>query len=177
MKNNTRNLVYAALFLAIGLILPSIFHMFGMGAGKVFLPMHIPVLLAGFFLGGKYGLMVGAVLPIFSSIVSGGMPPIYPVAISMSFELIAYGFITGYLYKNKKVNIYASLLIAMLVGRVVSGVVQGILLGFFGDGFSFSVYFTATFVTPLIGMGIQLVFVPAIVKICEKFFPKEKMSA
>lgn len=177
MKINTRNLVYSALFLAIGLILPSVFHVFGMGAGKIFLPMHIPVLLAGFFLGGKYGLMVGVILPILSSVVSGGMPPIYPVAISMSFELAAYGFITGYLYKEKKVNIYLSLIIAMLAGRVVSGVVQGILLGFFGEGFAFSVYFNSTFVVPMIGMAIQLLFVPAIVKVCEKTFLKGNIEA
>lgn len=175
MKNNTKNLVYSALFLAIGLILPSIFHAVAMGSGKIFLPMHIPVLLAGLFLGGKYGFIVGAILPFLSSILTS-MPPIYPVAVSMCFELLTYGFITGYLYKNKKMNIYVSLVVAMLAGRVVSGVVQAILLGFFGNGYSFALFFTATFVEPLIGIAIQLIFVPIIVKSCERILGKGNVS-
>lgn len=43
----TRNIVLSALFIALGIIIPILFHAVGMGS--VFLPMHIPVILAGFF--------------------------------------------------------------------------------------------------------------------------------
>ena len=54
---NTRRICWGALFIALGILLPITFHMVGMG--KVFLPMHIPILLAGFFCGPAIGAMVG----------------------------------------------------------------------------------------------------------------------
>jgi len=49
IMKKTTELIYSGLFVAFGLILPQLFHLFG-GTGPIFLPMHIPVLLAGFFL-------------------------------------------------------------------------------------------------------------------------------
>lgn len=47
MKNSaTKELVLSALFIALGVVLPMVFH--AIGAGPVFLPMHIPVLLRDF---------------------------------------------------------------------------------------------------------------------------------
>ena len=44
---NIKNIVKGALFIALGVLIPQIFH--SIGAGPMFLPMHIPVLLAGFW--------------------------------------------------------------------------------------------------------------------------------
>ena len=41
-----KNLVMAALFTAIGVVLPQAFHMIP-NAGSIILPMHIPVLICG----------------------------------------------------------------------------------------------------------------------------------
>ena len=49
------------LLVAAGIILPMMFHAVGMG--KVFLPMHIPVLLAGFMVGPIIGGLVGFLTP------------------------------------------------------------------------------------------------------------------
>ncbi|WDC85415.1 hypothetical protein PL321_08820 [Caloramator sp. mosi_1] len=57
-----KKLVLASLFLALGLLIPSIFHMSGL-PGNVFLPMHIPVLLCGFILGERYGALIGFITP------------------------------------------------------------------------------------------------------------------
>ncbi|MFR8427230.1 MAG: hypothetical protein ACLVCH_06240 [Roseburia inulinivorans] len=48
-----RKTVLAALFLAIGLILPFITMQIP-AVGKMLCPMHIPVLLCGYILGGPY---------------------------------------------------------------------------------------------------------------------------
>jgi thiamine transporter ThiT len=82
MNIKTKDLVKAALFLALGIILPYIFHMEGGMGGQMFLPMHIPVLLCGFILGERYGLLVGILTPVLNSVITG-MPPIYPVALAM----------------------------------------------------------------------------------------------
>jgi len=50
-KLTTRKIASGGLFLALAVLLPQVFHLIGgPSAGKTFLPMHIPVLLAGCFL-------------------------------------------------------------------------------------------------------------------------------
>ena len=41
---NAHFLAYTALLIAVGVLLPMIFHQLGI-AGKVFLPMHFPVII------------------------------------------------------------------------------------------------------------------------------------
>lgn len=86
-------------------------------------PMHIPVILCGFICGWQYGLLIGVMAPLLRSLTLG-MPPIFPTAVAMAFELATYGAISGILYQvlpKKKPFIYVALLIAMIVGRLVWG--------------------------------------------------------
>ncbi|MDK2836719.1 MAG: hypothetical protein PWP21_1496, partial [Thermosediminibacterales bacterium] len=47
-----KKVVTGGFFVALGIVLPIGFHMVGgSSVGKMLLPMHIPVLLAGFFTG------------------------------------------------------------------------------------------------------------------------------
>lgn len=160
MKFSVKNLVTTAMLLAVGLVLPTFFHLFG--GGPALLPMHIPVLICGLVCGAPYGALCGLILPYLSSIISG-MPPLFPVAVAMSFELCAYGVVTGLLYRVAKQNIYVSLVGGMLVGRAVSGIVNAILMGVIGAPYGLSAFLTAAFVVGLPGICIQLVLVPLVV--------------
>ncbi|WP_195988404.1 ECF transporter S component [Clostridium sp. D53t1_180928_C8] len=162
MNEKTKDLVWAALFLAIGIVIPYIFHATSL-PGPIFLPMHIPVLLCGVILGKRYGLIIGILLPFINSALLG-MPPIFPTAVAMAFELATYGIITGLLYKDKKCNIFVSLIGAMVIGRVVSGIVNYILLTVGGNGFVFTAFLTTTFVKAIPGIIIQLILIPVILK-------------
>ena len=53
----SKKIVLSGLFIALGVVVPMIFHTVNL-AGPIFLPMHIPVLLAGFLLGPVYGGIV-----------------------------------------------------------------------------------------------------------------------
>ena len=127
MKTNrknvsTRNLLYAAVCLALCLLLPFVTGQIP-EIGKMLLPMHFPVLLAGFLCGPWWALAVGAVAPLLRFVLTG-MPPIYPTGTAMAFELAAYGVAAGLLWKalpKKTVHIYTALVAAMLLGRVVWG--------------------------------------------------------
>lgn len=167
MKTKTNDLVKAGFFLALGIILPYVFHITGGMLGQVFLPMHIPVLLCGFLLGERYGLIVGIITPLLNSFLIG-MPPIYPTALAMVFELGVYGFLSGYLYKKKKFNIFASLIIAMLAGRAVSGAANYMLLSMMGKKYMFAAFLTSSFITPIWGILAQLILIPVIIKLVEK---------
>ena len=63
-KANVRvlKLAYGGLLVALGILLPQAFHIFGQNAGMIFLPIQIPVLFAGMLLGPYYGGLIGVSL-------------------------------------------------------------------------------------------------------------------
>lgn len=137
-----RQLVPAALFLALAFVLPLLTGQVPK-VGNMLCPMHFPVLLCGFVLGGPWGLAVGFAAPLLRSVLFG-MPPMFPVAISMAFELATYGLVSGLLWRRAKHNLpalYAVLLTAMVSGRIVWGIVRFVLAGLTGGSFPFSAFF------------------------------------
>lgn len=111
---NTRKLIYIALFVAIGITLPQIFHLIGGNtAGSIFLPMQLPLFIGAMLLGPIAGVLI-AVLTVGLGVMLG-MPPLL-IGVFMTIEMAVYGLVSGYLYKNKKINIYVSLLIAKILG-------------------------------------------------------------
>jgi len=166
MQLKTKNLIMGSFFLALGLIMPYFFHLVGM-AGPMFLPMHLPVLLCGFILGSRYGLIVGLLTPLLSAVLTG-MPPIYPTGLAMTFELAAYGFTSGYLYRIKRAKVIPSLISAMLLGRIVSGVANYLLITAGGKNFILKIFLASAFTKPILGIIMQLVLIPIIVKALEK---------
>ncbi|NCA66720.1 MAG: ECF transporter S component [Clostridia bacterium] len=164
-KIKVRDMTITAMFIALGVIFPYIFHTAQI-SGQMFLPMHIPVLLCGIicgpFLGGICAI---ATVPLCS--VLTGMPPIYPMGTIMIFELVAYAVSAGILFrliKKLKINLIASLYItliaSMLIGRGVYGLVAYIVYGVIGNGYAFKAFITSAFVTGLPGIAIQLALIP-----------------
>lgn len=159
-KNELRNVLLAAMFLAIGLVLPFLTGQIP-EIGQMLSPLHIPVLLCGMVLGWKYGLIVGAILPILRSLIFG-MPPLFPTATAMLFELAVYGLIAGLLYnalKKNVANIYVSLIGAMLAGRVVWGLFYFLVVG----GFTFDKFLAGAFINAWPGIVLHIVLIPLIV--------------
>ena len=99
-KQTTQNFVLAAMFMALGLVLPFLTGQIQQ-IGNMLLPMHLPVLVCGLICGWQYGAVVGFVLPLLRFVLFG-MPPIYPMGVSMAFELAAYGFLVGWLYSHSR---------------------------------------------------------------------------
>lgn len=160
-------LTTTALCIALGLLLPTVFHVFGTGAGTALLPMHIPVLLCGLLCGWQYGAACGILVPLLSSVLTG-MPPIFPIGVSMMVELCAYGVLTGILYQAMRQNIYVSLVGAMLGGRVIYGLVNAVLMGVAGKPYGFAAFLSGAFLTAWPGILLQLVVVPILVLTLQK---------
>lgn len=163
MYEKIKKITLSALFIAIGLVLP-LFTGQLKALGNAFLPMHLPVLLCGLIVGPMYGLIIGLILPILRHSIFG-MPPLYPTAIAMSFELLTYGFVVGYLYKVSKwkciIALYESLIIAMIAGRIVWGIAQIILLGISGQVFTYQAFIGGAFLNAIPGIVFQLIFIPS----------------
>ena len=167
-----RRLTYAALYLAIALVLPFITGQIP-EIGKRLSPMHIPLLLCGFMCGWPYGLAVGFIAPLLSSALNG-MPGLFPDAVVMAFELAAYGALSGLLYRllpKKKWSIYAALIGAMLAGRIVYGIVYLFLTGLglvkINDALLAFVWVRA-FAKPFAGIILQIALVPLLVMVLER---------
>ena len=167
----TNKLILTSLFIACGLLLPLAFHSFGMG-GRTFLPMHLPVFLGGLLLGWLPGLIIGALTPVLSSLLTG-MPPLIPSLPMMFVELALFGLVSGYLYHDKRKNIYFALITAMIVGRLGAAFVLMLFSDILGIKLHPLTYVAATFMTGLAGVIFQIVFIPILVKRLEHIFSYE----
>ena len=165
IMKNVKKLAVTAMLFAVGIVLP---FMIGQipAIGKMLLPMHIPVLLCGFIVGWQYGAIIGFLLPIVRGILFG-MPPLYPNAIAMAFEMVTYGFVSGFLYSHAKWQctkmLYVSLIAAMLAGRVVWAFAEVVLLGIGGNMFTWNMFVAGALLNAIPGIIVQLVLIPLII--------------
>lgn len=160
-KNNTKRLIIAGLLLAIGIIIPMIFHTTGI-PGTVFLPMHIPVLIGGFLLPPYLALLLGMLTPIINSLITG-MPTVFPMAVIMVFELGIYGLVASVLYRKLELPSIIALIISMIAGRIMAGLVVFILAAFFGIQMDPMTFIISGVTTGIPGIIIQLVLIPSLI--------------
>ena len=168
-KKSVARLVVAAMCLALCLVLPFLTGQIR-EIGSMLCPMHLPVLFCGFLCGWPWGLAVGAVAPLLRSALFG-MPPMFPIAVSMAAELAVYGLVTGLLSARlpKKLGwTYVSLIAAMLLGRVAWGLVRLLLAGLSGGAFTWAMFLSGALTTAIPGIIVQLILVPVIVTAVQK---------
>lgn len=170
-RNDVRKLTLSAMFLAIAFVMPFLTGQVPQ-IGSMLCPMHIPVLLCGFFCGAPWGLVVGGIAPLFRSFVLG-MPPMFPTAFCMAFELAVYGVVAGFLHKKfakkkKKGYVYVSLLGAMVAGRIVWGLVMFVCVGLDVTKFSFATFLAGAITGAIPGIIAQLVLIPLLVIALDK---------
>ena len=169
MKTNVKTLTLSAMFLAVALVLPFITGQIP-EIGAMLCPMHLPVLLCGYFCGGPWGLAVGLIAPVLRSMIFG-MPPMYPTAISMAFELAAYGAISGLLYTKlpkTKASVYISLVTAMIVGRLVWGAARFVFAGLDITAFGLQAFWAGAVTSAIPGIILQLILIPILVIALDK---------
>ena len=168
-------ILVGAFFAALGVVVPILFHLVGLG--RVFLPMHLPILAVGFFVSPIVAAAAGFVTPWVSSFLTG-MPPL-PVAVLMSLELpvlagiasLCYRALKGRVHKSRWVGkiiaVWSSTVIAivariavdlLLLAKVVAPILQ-LPAGSFG---------LAAVLAGTPGIVLQLTLVPAIVLAIER---------
>lgn len=157
-----RNMVQAAVFLALGLVLPFVTGQIPQ-VGSMLLPMHIPVLLCGMICGGGYGMIIGIICPLLRSVLFG-MPAVFPNAVAMAFELGTYGFVSGFLYSRSKwqcvLAVEKCLIAAMISGRLVWGAVMYVLMAVTGSAFTLQLFLAGAFLDAIPGIILQLILIP-----------------
>ena len=159
-------IILTGVFLALAYVMPFLTGQIP-EIGAMLCPMHIPVLLCGFFCGGSWGFVIGFIAPLLRSLTLG-MPPLFPVAVSMAFELAVYGAISGIMHRilpEKRLYIYCSLIVAMVLGRIVWGLAMLMCMGISGGHFTFAAFFAGAITNAVPGIIVQIIFVPLIVSL------------
>ena len=152
------------MFLALAFVMPFLTGQIPQ-IGSMLCPMHIPVLLCGFFCGAPWGMAVGFIAPLLRSFTLG-MPYFFPTALCMAFEMAVYGLVTGFLYNKlpkKKGFVYVTLVIAMILGRLVWGAVMFACMGFDPSKFGVAAFLAGAVTTAIPGIVLQLVLIPVLV--------------
>ena len=169
--DKAREFALAGLFGALALALPVAFHAIGWG-GKVLLPMHLPIAVAGFVL--RPGMAVGvAVLAPFLSAVLTGMPPIAPpIAPLMALELAAKAGTASLLYRRIRFPLWAALAAALIADWAVLGLAAVVAADFFALRGSPLAYVAAAVALGLPGTLLQVVAVPIAVAVVESRLPR-----
>ena len=154
----TKRLLLAVIMLAITVTIPSILpqhHIFG----KMIQPMHIPVLLSAYIVGGPCAMVIGAVSPLLRHMWVG--MPAMSIAVPMCFELATYGLVTAVVYKissHRGRSVVKSLLVGMLSGRVVWGIVSAVM-----NHYTFGMVMTEGFINAIPGIIIQMFVVSLVI--------------
>ena len=163
-RNEIRKLTISAMLFALGLVLPFLTGQIPQ-IGSMLLPMHIPVFLCGLICGWRYGAMVGLLVPVVRSFLFG-MPPMYPTAVAMAFELCTYGLVAGFVYFRKGYfclkSLYKAMVAAMIAGRAVWAGAMMLLMGLNGGVFTFEMFAAGAFLNAIPGILVQLLLIPAV---------------
>lgn len=169
MSKTVKNISFSAMCLALCMVLPLITG--GIPKiGNMLSPMHIPVFICGFICGWQYGAVVGFAAPIMRSLIFT-KPVMYPMAVSMAFELAVYGIICGILYRllpKKNANIYVTLILSMFSGRIVWGIARYIMAGLSGSEFDISMFIAGAFTDAVPGIICHIIIVPLIIMVFRK---------
>ena len=166
--NLTLRMIISALMLALAYVFPFLTGQLS-EIGAMLCPMHIPVLLCGFICGWQWGLTVGFLAPLLRGLTLG-MPPIFPTALCMAFELATYGAVSGIMHRllpRKRGYLYLSLLISMILGRLVWGFAMFVFLGVSGETFTLSAFIAGAITNAIPGIIVQIIIVPITVMLTE----------
>lgn len=164
MNRRTRNMILAAMMLALSWLMPFLAAL-NPTIAKIISPMHIPIFLCGFLCDLPWSPIVGFAAPLLRSLTTG-MPALYPNALAMSFELATYGLVTTLLIRmlpDRPLSVYLSLIGAMLAGRLVWGVASLALYGLGGTPFTFQMFLAGAFINAAPGIAVHIVVIPAII--------------
>lgn len=163
MKATTRDITLVGVMITLAIIIPIFFHAFGLG--KMFLPMFLPILIAGFFLDPFPAMSVGFLSPWLSSLITG-MPPLVPTTPLMCVEGLALAGVSSYLYRRKKCALWVSLTAAILAERFV--LVAAIFLVVPLFNLPPKMFSVVALTMSIPGIVLQLVLVPLLVILIDR---------
>jgi len=165
-RNELRQIPLTALFAALGVVLPPVFHLFGLGIA--FLPMFLPVMTGSMLLQWKYALVLAIVCPCTSWLLTG-MPPLVPPMLPIIlFELILLALVISILHVHLRRPVWFTLIAAIILDRLLLYGIITLLAGWINLD---PALFSATMVLAgLPGIILQLLVIPVAVRLIKQKF-------
>lgn len=158
MQKRTRQLTLGAMFVALSVLFPMLFHAVGLGA--TFLPMFWPVATAAFFLNPPLALGVAVLAPLLSSLMTG-MPPVTPPILHIVLTQLVFMNATIVMLRRRQLGAVWSVFLGLFISQIVLFFVVMVLapiLGLPGKLFSIAMVFQG-----LPGAAAILICVPIFV--------------
>ncbi len=162
--SHIKRISLCAMCIALCVVLPKAFLLIPDG-GKIFSPMHIPVLLCGLACGGWYGAICGILGPLLGSLTN--TPPMFMLP-RMIPELAIYGLAGGLAMRFIRTgrsgrDVYLSLAIAMLAGRIAGGIASVIYYTVTTGTYSVELFLASYFVEAIPAIVLHILLIPVIV--------------
>ena len=169
-EDQIRQIPIVALFAALGIIFPQLFHFLGLG--PAFLPMFLPVLIGCMFIHWRFAVLLGILTPAVSWILTG-MPPLAPPILPvLIIELTLTGLIISLLRQSTLWSVWVILPIGLLVDRIILFAIVIIIAPLFD--ITHPLFSLALVAVGVPGILLQLLVVPAAVTMIEKKYPHWK---
>jgi len=165
--HDPRELILAGSAGALGLTLPLAVHF--LGSGPVLLPMHLPLVAAGFLVSLPLALWLVLLTPLLSSLLTG-MPPLLPTVPLMVVELAAACLAANLLYRRLRAHLLLSVSLALLAGIAAGALATLVLVAgaaAIGIDLPGRLAVAAKILTALPGYGVQLLGLPLCVMAVE----------
>lgn len=172
MKIEIEKIIMCGFFIALGVLIMPIFHIVGLV--EKFVILNFIVLICGFTLGWPYGLACGLLMPLAIHFSLRGTLTVYPDGVALMIELGVCGLASGVIYsfnviKNNILNIYFTLIATILIERVVGGLFKIVVYAISDIGiYGIKELIRDFFVTPIFGIILLILVVPAVVLMFEK---------
>ena len=163
-----KTIFFVFAFTSLAVVTPMLAHYFGgVTAGRVFLPMHFFVLMAGLLFGWRAGLAVGVLTPLVSYFFTG--MPLVAILPFIVIETATYGLFAGLLQERIK-NIWVSLISALVIGRIFLALAIMLL----PTKIIASQYVLSAISAGWRGIVLQIILVPIVVVMLGKFLQNER---
>jgi hypothetical protein len=158
--------------MALGILMPILFH--ALGLGPVFLPMFWPIAVGSFFMPLGLALLVSCLTPFLSMLLTH-MPGSSPIAFIMMAELLVLSAAIVILRRYRQLPAVLLLAVALLLSRLVLLLILLLVIPLLGisPGEVFSGRMVASglpgiiVVTGLPGIIVMLILVPRLVKMLQ----------
>jgi hypothetical protein len=166
-RNELRQIPLTAIFAALGVVLPPVFHLFGLGA--TFLPMFLPVMMGSMLVCWKYALVLAIGSPLISWLLTG-MPPLVPPLLPViTIELILMALIISILHVYWHRSVWLTLIVAIIADRFI----LFIMVILFAQWMNLdpAVFSVAMVVAGVPGIILQLLVIPVALRLIQQKFP------
>ncbi len=166
-ESEIRRIIFTALVISAGVLIPQLFHLFGLGA--VFLPMFLPLMIGAMFLKWNYALLSGIVTPLVSWLITG-MPPLVPPILPILMVELSVATLFISLVRTRLIsNPWIIVILAIVLNRLILLVIVTVVFPIFG--YEHALFRMAFVLSGIPGLIMQIIIIPPATKIIKRTVP------